>query len=100
MNSKRLKLSNGNALVTEYKDDMTKFISGCVQNLQRLLLIYRANLDPEMMAPEQIVFRESVYNAVTLDALALYDFIDFDAWLDSVIPAELTYSGPQYMFFP
>jgi hypothetical protein len=53
--------------------------------------------DPDMMTPEQIIFRESVYNAVTLNALALYDFIDFDAWLTSIIPAELAYSGPQYV---
>jgi len=49
-----------------------------------------------MAGPEQVIFRESVYNAVTLNALALYDLIDFDSWLTSVIPAELAYTGPQY----
>ena len=49
-----------------------------------------------MAGPEQVIFRESVYNTVTLNALALYDLIDFDSWLTSVIPAELAYTGPQY----
>ena len=49
-----------------------------------------------MTDPEQIIFRESVYNAVTLNALHLYDLIDFDTWLVTLIPAELTYTGPQY----
>jgi hypothetical protein len=48
-----------------------------------------------MMTPEQIIFRESVYNAITLNALALYDLVEFDEWLISVIPAELAYNGPQ-----
>lgn len=47
-----------------------------------------------MMTPDQIIFRESVYNAITLNALALYDLIDFDNWLLSIIPSELSYSGP------
>src|SRR5579859_931570 len=47
-----------------------------------------------MMTPDQIIFRESVYNAITLNALALYDIIDFDDWLLSTIPSELSYSGP------
>lgn len=47
------------------------------------------------MTPEQLIYRESVYNAVTLNALALYDSVDFDTWLTSLIPAELEYSGPQ-----
>jgi hypothetical protein len=47
-----------------------------------------------MMTPEQIIFREAVYNAITLNSLALYDLIDFDEWLVSIIPAELSYSGP------
>jgi hypothetical protein len=49
-----------------------------------------------MTTPKQIIFREAVYNAVTLNALALYDLVDFDAWLTTVIPAELAYTGPQY----
>lgn len=53
-------------------------------------------LDLEMTTPGQTVFREAVYNAVTLNALALYDLIDFDTWLTTIIPAELTYTGPQY----
>jgi|SRR5277367_4285789 hypothetical protein len=85
-------------LVTEYKDDMTKFIAGCVQTLQRTLVHdLPLTLDPDMAGPEQVIFRESVYNAVTLNALALYDLIDFDSWLTSVIPAELAYTGPQYL---
>lgn len=51
-------------------------------------------LDPDMMTPEQVIYREAVYNAITLNSLALYDLIDFDEWLVSVIPAELSYSGP------
>lgn len=47
------------------------------------------------MTPEQVIFRESVYNAVSLNSLALYDLIDFDSWLTSVIPAELAYTGPK-----
>jgi hypothetical protein len=84
-------------LVSEYKDDMSKFIAGCVQTLQRIHTIkFVLTLDPDMMKPEQIVFRESVYNAVTLNALALYDLVDFDSWLTSMIPTELAYTGPQY----
>jgi hypothetical protein len=84
-------------LVTEYKDDMTKFIAGCVQSLQRTNpSCVPLTLDPDMAGPEQVIFRESVYNTVTLNALALYDLIDFDSWLTSVIPAELAYTGPQY----
>jgi hypothetical protein len=48
------------------------------------------------MTPEKIILREAVYNAITLNALALYDLIDFDTWLTTVIPTELTYNGPQY----
>ena len=33
---------------------------------------------------------------MTLNPLALYDLIDFDAWLDTIIPAELSFSGPKY----
>lgn len=55
----------------------------------------QVTIDPDMMIPEQVIFRESVYNAITLNALALYDLIDFDSWLTSVIPAELAYSGPK-----
>jgi len=47
-----------------------------------------------MMTYEQVIFREALYNAITLNALSLYDLIDFDEWLVSVIPAELSYSGP------
>jgi len=50
-----------------------------------------------MTTPDQVIFRESVYNAVTLNPLALYDHIDFDTWLTTVIPAELSFSGPQYL---
>jgi hypothetical protein len=53
--------------------------------------------DLEMKTSEEVVFRESVYNAVTLNALALYDLIDFDAWLTTVIPTELAFTGPQYL---
>ena len=55
--------------------------------------------DLEMKTPEEVVFRESVYNAVTLNSLALYDLVDFDSWLSTVIPAELAYAGPQYLPF-
>lgn len=47
-----------------------------------------------MMTPEQVVFREAIYNAITLNSLALYELIDFDEWLVSIIPTELSYSGP------
>jgi hypothetical protein len=50
-----------------------------------------------MTTPDQVIFRESVYNAVTLNPLALYDQIDFDTWLTTVVPAELSFSGPQYI---
>ena len=36
---------------------------------------------------------------MTLNPLALYDFIDFDAWLNTIIPAELSFSGPKYLPF-
>jgi hypothetical protein len=49
------------------------------------------------MSPPQIIFREAVYNAITLNALHLYDAIDFDNWLETVIPEELSYNGPQYI---
>jgi hypothetical protein len=50
------------------------------------------------MNPENMIFRESVYNAVSLNALPLYDVVDFDEWLVSVIPLELSYDGIQYVF--
>lgn len=46
-----------------------------------------------MTGLDHVIFRESVYNAVTLNPLALYDLIDFDTWLTTVIPAELSLSG-------
>src|SRR5947207_9968129 len=85
-------------LVSEYKENMTKFIASCVQGLQRTSLSQVILMkDLEMNTPEEIVFRESVYNAVTLNALALYDLIDFDAWLTTVIPAELAFTGSLFL---
>ena len=84
-------------LVSNYKDHMTKFLAGCIQSLQRSipsLVLVDVLIDPDMMTSEQIIFREAVYNAITLNALALYELIDFDEWLVSIIPAELSYSGP------
>ena len=81
-------------LVSEYKESMTTFIANCIQTLQRIpRIVPSLRIDPDMVVPEQIVFREAVYNAVTLNALALYDFVDFDSWLTSIIPAELAFSG-------
>jgi hypothetical protein len=53
-------------------------------------------IDPDMISPQKIILREAVYNAISLNALALYDQVDFDLWLTTVIPAELAYNGPQY----
>ena len=37
-----------------------------------------------------------MYNAITLNALSLYDLVDFDTWLTTIILEELLYDGPQY----
>jgi len=84
-------------VLSNFKENMTTFIAGCVHGLQRTSRWWCSLTckDPDIMTPEQLIYRESVYNAVTLNALALYDAVDFDSWLTNLIPAELAYSGPQ-----
>ena len=82
-------------LISNYKDDMFKFMGDCIQSLHRMSTHLSSNLDSDM-SPNQIIFREAVYNAISLNALHLYDAIDFDDWLITVISQELSYNGPQY----
>lgn len=82
-------------LVSDYKEVMIKFIGDCIQSLQRLFPPFFLISDSDM-SPEHVIFREAVYNAITLNALHLHDEIDFDNWLNTVIPQELSYNGPQY----
>ena len=90
-------------LVSTHKTEMLTFLAGCIQSLQCTPLpisdlpISLFITDVDVVASDMDpFFRESVYNAITLNALALYDLVDFDSWLVSVIPSELSYSGPHH----
>jgi hypothetical protein len=84
-------------LVSNYKDVMVPFLGECIGNLQGPSHCAWLMLDPEMMTPEKTLLREAIYNAITLNALALYDLIDFDTWLVNGISAELANNESQYL---
>jgi hypothetical protein len=84
-------------LVSNYSDVMVPFLGECIDNLQGTSLYAWLMIDPEMMTPEKTLLREAIYNAITLNALALYDLIDFDAWLVTGVTAELANIEPQYL---
>ena len=79
-------------LVSEYKEDMTNFIVNYLRIFQPPPNMPTMNL----IMSEPLIIRESLYSAITINALALYDLIDFDDWLRTIIPAELRVEGPRY----